>query len=207
MQRLTSTYPPDAAAPIPIESRALSTLAFIRTSIESSTAIVVPGMAAIVMGAIGLAAAALAARWPGRWLEIWMLAGGAGFGLGGAIVARQITRRGGVRYLGPAKKFLLCLCPVLLAAALLTLVLWVNGLPSALPGLWLLLYGCALLSASTVMSARITRLVGTMGALFGALGIATFALPSGWHTLTLGAGFGGLHLVYGLRIRRVGHAE
>ena len=43
--------------PIPIESRALGTLAYIRTSIESSGSMAVPGMAGIVMGAIGILAA------------------------------------------------------------------------------------------------------------------------------------------------------
>ncbi len=207
MQRLTTAWSAGAEAPVPIESRALGTLAYIRASIESSGAIVVPGMAAIVMGVIGLTAAGITARWGSRWLETWILAGMAAFLLGGAIVARQATGRGAVRYLGPLKKFLLCLCPQLFAAAVLTFVLWRAGMARFLPGMWLLLYGCAVLSASTVMSARITRLAGAMGSLFVAIGALTFALPQSLQAHMLGLGFGVLHLVYGLLIRRVNHGE
>ena len=207
MQRTSTIYPPAPQAAVPIESRALGTLAFIRASIEASSSMVVPGMAAIVMGFIGLAATAVTFRWPTRWLETWVLAGAVAFLLGGGIVVRQAAERAEVRYLGPVRKFLLCLCPVLIAAAAMTFVLWRAGLEPLLPGMWLLLYGCAILSASTVMSARITRLVAAMGALFVLLGLATFALPATMHVTMLGLGFGVLHLVYGALIRRVTHGE
>ncbi len=207
MQRATTAFSQAPGAPVSIESRALGTLAYIRASIEASSAIVVPGMAAIVMGVIGTAAAALTLRWPGRWFETWVLAGVAAFLLGGAIVVRQASERGAVRYLGPVKKFLLCLCPVLFAAAVLTCVLWQAGMDRFLPGMWLLLYGCAVLSASTVMSARITRLVVSMGLTFVLLGAATYALPLRLQAHALGLGFGALQLVHGLLIRRVNRGD
>ena len=51
--------------PIPIESRALGTLAYIRASIESSGSRAVPGMAGFVMGVIGIVASVVASlpRW------------------------------------------------------------------------------------------------------------------------------------------------
>ncbi len=121
-------------------------------------------------------------------------------------MARQIAPRGRTRYLGPARKFLLCLCPALLAGAVLTWVLWSAGLTNAIPGMWLLLYGCAVLSASTVTIAGIARLICIMGALFVALGTMAFVMPPMTHTAMLGLGFGVLHIVFGLLIGRVTHA-
>ena len=65
-------------------------------------------------------------------------------------------------------------------------MLYAAGATAVIPGMWLLLYGCSVLSASTVTSAGIARLIGIMGALFVALGAMTFALPATAHTAMLG---------------------
>ncbi len=196
-------------APIPIESRALGTLAFIRTSIESSGSMAVPGMAGIVMGVIAFAATIMASLPHGaaHWLEIWLIAAITALALGGATMARGSARSGHARYLGPVRKFLLCLCPALLAGAALTVGLWLAGTTDLIPGVWLLLYGCAVLSASTVTIARTMKLIGIMGVLFMLLGLLAFATPAGAHTLILGAGFGALHTLFGILIGRVGHGD
>ena len=195
--------------PISIESRALGTLAYIRASIESSGSMDVPGMAGIVMGLIGGLAAILVSlpQWAGDWLAIWLIAAAIALLLGGALVVRQIAETGQTRYLGPARKFLLCLCPALLAGAVLTFVLASAGLTIAIPGMWLLLYGCAVLSASTVTNAATARLICIMGAIFVMLGSLTFALPASTHTLMLGLGFGALHVVFGILIGRNSHGQ
>jgi hypothetical protein len=131
----------------------------------------VPGMAGVSMGAIGVLAAVLAALpelAPHR-LAIWLGAAVIALGVGGTLMARKAARGGSARYLGPARKFLVCLCPALLAGAVLTLVLWRAGSERVIPGVWLLLYGCSVLSASTVTSAAVNRLVGAMGISFAAL--------------------------------------
>jgi len=206
MQRPTAVFPIRSEA-IGIESRALGTLAYIRTSIESSSSMDVPGMAGIVMGIIGLLAAITVSlpRWGAHWLGIWLAAAATAFILGGALVARQIVQRGHSRYLGPVRKFLLCLCPALLAGAVLTVVFGTTGMTNVIPGMWLLLYGCAVLSASTVTTAGIARLICTMGALFVALGMITFALPAAAHTAMLGLGFGVMHIIFGFMIGRLTH--
>src|SRR5580704_9001824 len=198
MQRPSAVFPIQSEAPAAIESRALGTLAYIRASIESSSSMDVPGMAGIVMGIIGVLAAIVVSlpRWAAHWLAIWLAAAVVALVLGGALVARQIARRGHARYLGPVRKFLLCLCPALLAGAVLTLVLGTAGETRVIPGMWLLLYGCAVLSASTVTIAGIARLIGIMGTLFVVLGSISFALPAAAHTALLGLGFGVLHLVF-----------
>jgi hypothetical protein len=122
-------------------------------------------------------------------------------------VARQYLRRGYTRYFGPARKFLLCLCPALFAGAVLTGVSWKAGLTAVVPGVWLLLYGCAVLSASTVTIAGIARIIAAMGALFVVLGLITFLLPGASHTVMLGLGFGVLHIIAGGLIGRAAHGE
>src|SRR5258705_11822888 len=112
MQRPTAVFPIQSEAPSAIESRALGTLAYIRASIESSSSMHVPGMAGIVMGIIGVLAAIAVStpRWAAHWLGIWLAAPAIALVLGGALVGRQIVRRGPARYLGPGRKFLLGLC-------------------------------------------------------------------------------------------------
>ena len=209
MQRPSPAFNAQSAAPVTIESRALGTLAYIRASIDSSSSMDVPGMAGIVMGVIGILAAIAVSmpRWTHHWLGIWLCAAAAALLLGSALVARQYVRRGHARYFGPARKFLLCLCPALFAGAVLTAVSWTAGMTYVIPGLWLLLYGCAVLSASTVTIAGISRLIGVMGTLFVILGSITFVLPPAAHTVMLGLGFGVLHIVFGVLIGRLAHGE
>ena len=153
------------------------------------------------------AIAASTPQWAPHLAAIWMLAGATAFLVGGALMAREAAQSGHARYLGPVRKFLLCLCPTLFAGAVLTAVLWHAGMVSLLPGTWLLLYGCAVLSASTVTIPSTMRLIGIMGALFVVLGSLAFALPAQTHTSILGIGFGALHIVFGILVGRVSHAD
>jgi hypothetical protein len=205
MRRPSAVLSIQSEAPAAIESRALGTLAYIRASIESSSSMDLPGMAGIVMGIIGVLAAIVVSLppWSAHWLGIWLAAAVIALVLGGAMVARQMAQRGHARYWGPVRKFLLCLCPAILAGAVLTVVLGTAGMTNVIPGMWLLLYGCAVLSASTVTIAGIARLICIMGALFVALGLMTFALPTAAHMAMLGLGFGVLHIIFGFLIGRL----
>jgi hypothetical protein len=188
---------------VALDSHALGTLNYIRASIESAGAFAVPGIAGIAMGAVGLAATGVASL-PGLgayWLEIWLVAAIAASAIGVMLVARQ-QARGFILYRGPARKFVLSLCPSLLAGAALTGMFWQLGLTSLIPGMWLLLYGCAVLSASLMTSAAMVRLIALMGALFVVYGLVAFQLPLRWHNYTLGLGFGALHMLFGILIGR-----
>ena len=57
--------------------------------------------------------------------------------------------------------------------------------------------------ASTVT----TRTIGLLGASFALLGVLALLLPGGAQILMLGAGFGGLHIVFGILIGRIGHGR
>jgi len=129
------------------------------------------------------------------------------FLFGGALVARQVTQRGRSLISGPIRKFMLCLGPSLLAGAVLTFVLWRADMERLVPGMWLLLYGCAVIACSTVTNSLSQKLIASMGAMFVLLGVAAFAAPPALQTAILGVGFGVLHLVFGMLIGRQNHGE
>lgn len=188
-----------------MDSHALGTLNYIRSSIEAAGAFAVPGTAGIAMGAVGLAAAALASvpALSGHWIAIWLAASVLASGLGILLVARHRAGHGLRLYSGPARRFVLCLCPALLAGGVLTGVFWQAGESRLLPGMWLLLYGSAVLSATLLTAPAMMRLIGIMGGLFVLWGAVAFELPLRWHNLVLGAGFGVLHLAFGLLMGRI----
>jgi hypothetical protein len=188
-----------------LDSHAAATLRYIRSSMEGAVSLAVPGSAGFALGVIGLLAAALAsiANFREHWLSIWLVASVVAAAAGGALVARESSLRN-LRLIGtPLRKFALCLSPSLGAAVVMTAVHWSAGNLHAIPGTWLLLYGCALIAAS----AATTRTIGVLGALFALLGVTALLLPDSLQILMLGAGFGGLHIVFGFLIGRVGHGS
>lgn len=191
--------------PVAMDSHALGTLNYIRASIEAAGAFAVPGTAGIAMGVVGLAATGVASvpALAMHWLLIWLIASVLGAGLGVVLIARHRSGAGLPLYRGPARRFVLCLGPAILAGAILTVVLYQAGELQLIPGTWLLLYGSAVLSATLLTAPVMMRLIGTMGALFVLLGAVAYTLPPGWHNLVLGGGFGMLHLVFGLLIGRL----
>lgn len=184
-----------------LHGQALGNLQFIRETMEGAgffTA--VPGTTGIVMGTIGVLAAAAAAA-PGlasHWLLIWLIAASAAATLGGLLIAYKAVANGVRLYRGPARRFILSLSPALLAGAILTAALVYHDLAALIPGSWLLLYGCAVMAASVVS----LTIFATMGACFMMLGAAAFIAPVDLANLLLGAGFGGLHLVFGVLLAR-----
>jgi hypothetical protein len=98
----------------------------------------------------------------------------------------------------PARKFLLGLAPPLLAGGLLTFLLQREGMASALPGLWLLLYGAAIITAGAFS----VRILPALGVSFMAIGAVALFVPAEWSGWLLALGFGGLHILFGLVITR-----
>jgi hypothetical protein len=200
MEKVTARRAGSPGNPVALDAHALGTLRYIRASIESASLLAVPGSAGIAMGSVGLLAAVLAAQ-PAlarHWFSIWLGAGVAAFLCGSALMVHQAVSTDSALYRGPVRKFLLCLSPSLFAGAVITFVLWRHQAVQSIPGVWLLLYGCGVAAASTMT----VRPVGVMGALFIALGVAALALPPQFSNLALGAGFGGLHLTFGIIIGR-----
>jgi hypothetical protein len=86
----------------------------------------------------------------------------------------------------------------LIAGALLTPTLAAAGAYSVLPGVWLLLYGTGVVTGGAFS----VRIVPVMGLAFMALGTAALIAPAGWGEGFLAAGFGGVHILFGLVIAR-----
>jgi hypothetical protein len=99
---------------------------------------------------------------------------------------------------GAGRRFFLSFLPPALAGAVLTGALVRSGDLSLIPGVWLLLYGAAVVTGGT-FSVRVVPLMGLCFMVLG--GIALVSEPS-WGDPLLAAGFGGLHLIFGLYIAR-----
>jgi len=188
---------------VALDSHALGTLKYIRASIDAAGLLAVPGSAGIVMGLVGLVAAVLVSlpAFAPHWFGVWLAAGVTAVACGTGLILHQAGARRTALFRGPARKFLLCLCPALAAGAVLTVVLSRHAAAELIPGTWLLLYGCGVSAAGTMT----VRPVSIMGALFLGLGLAALLLPPALGNLLLGAGFGALHLIFGILIRWTAH--
>jgi hypothetical protein len=185
---------------VALDTHVLGTLQYIRASIDAAGLLAVPGSAGIAMGAVGILAAllvSLKALAP-HWLQIWLIAGCVAIAFGTILMAHQVISRGTVLYRGPLRRFLMCLCPPLLVGAVLTWQLWLHAATGLIPGVWLLLYGCAVMAASTLTR----RALAVMGGLLAVLGIIALQSPASYQNAVLGVGFGGLHLLFGILIGR-----
>ena len=173
----------------------MDNLRYIRRTMEQAGSFTaVPGKGGVLVGLLALAAGRLAARQssPGGFIAVWMLAAVAALGVG-IVGATLKSRRCRMPLLsGPGRKFVAGFTPSLLAGAVLTLVLYRAGVSGFLPGIWLLLYGAAVLSGGWAS----VRVVPLMGGCFMLAGTLALVLP-GYNEQVLSAGFGGLHLIFG----------
>lgn len=194
-----------ASGTVRIDSQALATLRYIRASMDAAGTVAVPGTAGVGVGIVGLAAATLSstALLHEYWLEVWVLAAVAGAVSGAFFLARREPGDAFTLLGAGVRRVYWSLLPCLLAGAVLTVVLFKSAQTQAIPGTWLLLYGCGLLYASTVTS----RGIGILGGCFVLLSLVAFILPPDDQTRAalLGIGFGELHVLYGAIVRRTGH--
>ena len=184
-----------------LETRAADNLRFIRDTMERAASFTaVPGWGGVGVGVTALGAAALSilSPTPGRWLAVWLVEACVALAVFAWTMARKARRTGTDLFGGPARRFLLTLTAPLVAGAALTLALARAGRVDLLPGIWLLLYGTAVVTGGAMS----IRAVLAMGALFMLLGLAALSSPSSWGTAYLAAGFGGLQIFFGALIAR-----
>lgn len=195
-----SPEPRPRNAPVALHEHAQDTLRYIRATMESATAFTgVSGLGYVLAGASALPAAWLAARQASEqdWLLVWMLELLLAGSVALALTANKALRQGRSLTSPAGRKLLFAFLPAMLAGGLVTLSFFLSGHVALLPGVWLSLYGAAVMTAG----AWSVRLIPLMGALFLLAGAVTLLLPVSGDVM-LALGMGGLHIVFGLIIWR-----
>lgn len=189
------------SSPPSLHLHAMDNLRYIRETIEGAAYFTaVSGWGEFLVGLTALGAAFLASRQetPEAWLAVWLGEAALAFliTLGAIVLKARATH---VPVLGkPGRRFALGLCPPLVAGALLTGALYQAGALSVLPGTWLLLYGAGVVTGGAFS----IGVVPVMGASFMAVGTVALFAPPSWGDGLLAAGFGGIHLIFGIVIAR-----
>jgi hypothetical protein len=201
MASVTPLHRAPASEPPALHARAMDNLAFIRDTMEAAGAFTaVSGWAMVAVGIIATVAAMIASAQHSvlQSLYVWIAA---------AVLAPAVMLWGIVRKArrarmpllsGPGRKFVLSFSPPILVGALLTIVLFRAGVAGAIPGMWLLLYGTAVV-AGGAFSVKIVPVMGICFMLAGTLAVFT---PSAWNDWIMAAAFGGLHIGFGIPIAR-----
>ncbi len=187
--------------PAPIHEHALSNLRYIRETMERASAFTsIPGWGGVCIGVTALAATVVAQHASDRrsWVVIWLTEAVIAAAIAGFTMVRK-ARRANVSFRGAAaRRFFVSYFAPVVAAAVLTLFLVRNGFHDALPATWLLLYGASFVSSG----AYSIPVVPVMGVCFMVLGILSSFVPFAAANVLLGAGFGGLHIIFGVVIAR-----
>ncbi len=180
-------------------SRALEDLRFIRETMANATAFTaLSGWGLVVIGVTALATAGLAMRQhtPSGWLAVWVAEAATAVVVGSATTAWKARALQLPLIKGPVRKFVLAFLPPVIVGSLLTVALDRSSLLALLPGVWLLLYGIAIIAGGAFS----VRVVPIMGLCFLTAGAFALFAPAAWGNWILGGAFGGLHVMFGLAI-------
>ena len=184
-----------------LHDRAMDNLRYIRETMERSASFThVSGFGGVLMGSIALVAAAIA--WQAEteivWLAAWIGAAPISLAVAVLMMRRKSRAEGMTLLTGAGRRFALNFIPPLTAGAVLTAAMVATGSIEALPGMWLLLYGTAIVTGGSYS----VRPVPVMGLAFMILGVAALFAPASWGNAFMAAGFGGLHIAFGILIWR-----
>jgi len=205
--RLEPPTPPPA-----LSDRAADNLRFIRETMEAAgTFTAVSGAGIQLTGVVALVATLIAGSQleSPRWLFTWMTAAPIAFAAS-AILTVKKTRESRAAFTSAlARKLALAFFPSLVAGAVLTAVALRAGWYAALPGMWLMMYGAAVM-AGGALSVPIIPVMGALFMGFGAIALAVPLVFAAWPAEMRGvlinaimaAGFGGLHVLFGYAISR-----
>jgi hypothetical protein len=192
---------PRNSNPPEMQKRAMDNLRFIRGIMESAaTFTAVSGWGQVVIGVTAVGASLVAARQslPWAWVATWLAEAGIAAGISVASMTLKAHAANEPLLTGPMRKLVLSFSPAMIVGVVLTAALVGRGLFGLLPAVWMLLYGAAVVSAGTFS----VRIVPFMGAAFMIVGAAALVVPATWSTGVMIAGFGGLHIAFGLWIAR-----
>ena len=198
MIRLVS---PQTDLPPALHERAMDNLRYIRETMERASAFTgIPGWGQVAIGVTALISAFIAARQSSFqvWLAVWVAEALVSLLIAGWSMDRKARAAHMPLLSGPGRKVAFSLSPPIFVGVLLTVVLYQAGLTSAIPGMWLLLYGTGVVTGGMFS----VRIVPIMGLCFMALGAVTLFAPAALVNWFMAAGFGGLHIVFGSIIAR-----
>ncbi len=187
--------------PIPIDTRAADHLRYIRETMESAAEFTaVPGWGGVGMGVTALVAAIIASRQtnPRIWLAIWLVEAFVAVAIAAPTAATKAHRANSALFSGPGRKFVLSFAPPIVVGGLLTFALYHAGILAALPGVWLLLYGTAIVTGGAFS----VRVVPVMGLCLMLLGTAALFAPANWGDAFMAGGFGIVQIGFGWWIAR-----
>jgi hypothetical protein len=187
--------------PIPIDARAADHLRYIRETMERAAEFTaVPGWGGMAMGITALAAACFASRQttPRAWLAVWLVEAFVAVSIAAPAAATKAHRANSRLFSGPGRKFLLSFAPPIAVGGLLTFILFHAGVAAAIPGVWLLLYGTAVVTGGAFS----VRVVPVMGLCLMALGAAALFAPATWGDAFMAVGFGVLQIFFGAWIAK-----
>ncbi len=191
----TSDQPPS------LHGRAADNLEFIRDAMQRSTEFTaVPGYGGALMGATAVGATIIASMQANSrtWLITWLVEAFLAFFIGLGMMWQKSKLVETSLVSTPARKFALGFAPPLVAGIIITWLLVSNYLFEFLHTAWLTLYGSAVITGG----AYSVRAVPVLGWLFVALGAASMFVSTDYANWFMGAGFGGLHIIFGLIIAR-----
>jgi hypothetical protein len=200
MEPFRLVKPPQPEPPA-LHERAMDNLRYIRETMERATAFTgISGWGEVAIGATAILASVVAARQSAftMWLAVWIVEGTISLLIAGWSMDRKARAAGMPLVSGPGRKAVFSLSPPIIAGGLLTIVLFRAGLTNAIPGSWLLLYGTGVITGGMFS----VGIVPIMGLCFMALGAGALFAPPEFANLFMAAGFGGLHIVFGVIIAR-----
>ncbi|HVP55030.1 MAG TPA: hypothetical protein VMU45_08550 [Candidatus Eisenbacteria bacterium] len=180
---------------------ALEHLAHIRQTMERSTSFTaVSGWGYVAMGVTALVAAPIAMRQATTegWLAVWLAEALVAVTLALVAMHWKASRLGTPILSTPGRRLFVGLLPALFAGGVMTVALVRVGDPRQIPGVWLLLYGVAVMQAGAFS----VRTIPVMGAVFVLAGAIALPLPWYWANGMLAVGFGLVHIAFGAYIAR-----
>jgi len=192
---------PEKDEPPALHERAMDNLKYIRETMERATAFTgISGWGQVAIGITALASSLISAQQKTfkAWLAVWIAEALIALLIAGWSIDRKARAARMPLLTGPGRKVAFSLSPPIVAGAIVTVVLYRAGLTSAIPGLWLLLYGTGVVTGGMFS----VSVVPIMGLCFMALGATAFLAPSAYANWLMAAGFGGLHIIFGVIIAR-----
>ena len=190
-----------SAKVVSINERAIQNLQYIRETMERAGAFTaVPGWGGILMGVSALMTALISSRLPSRdlWFASWLGEAGMALAIGGWAMVQKAKAAKCTLFYGAGRKFAMNLLPAMISGGVLTVVLYRQQHFGIMPGVWLLLYGVSVVNGGAFS----VKIVPLMGISFMVLGTVALLAPFEWANWFMAAGFGLIHIAFGIVIAR-----